>query len=226
MLMPQILVLLLAATDSRAGDPYRSMAKAVAKEARARRFESVAVQPFKAFDPQDDLAGRVVAERLIAALAGSEGLSVTAGGETPVAKPPPNPGALEPVVFEGVLRQFQIQDLEMQDTPYERERRAQLREALKKHQVDAARAAREAEQGSTRASGAILTGVLVPLKDGTLEVHVRMSDGGGGSFAAASARLSKDWGAAPKRGMGVPAAGGAAGAAAAVVWLLTRLSRA
>jgi hypothetical protein len=197
--------------------------------------KSLAIVPFKALEGGDDVGGRLVSERLALRLSGGKDLEVLDGRqlETPGrgrTRAPDGPldAVLEVDLLEEVLRQFDILDTDLPDTAEERTRRDHARGRLKSRHLEATKGAVRAESRKAEEppeAQALVTGFIVELTNGRVEVHARLAESEQFNvLASVSATVERDWGkpAPPLSRRDFVAPAGFGGAAAVVLWLLLR----
>lgn len=220
---------------ARADDPYQAMARKIAFAARAAGLKSLVVVPFKSLAVGDELGGRIVSERIALEVSGGGGLEVLDGRQLELEgagrrRAPDGPAdpALEVELFEEILRQFALVNLRIQDTHEESKKRERAAEMLTARQLESIASVKRLERRlrhEAPEAEALVTGVLAPLSDGRIEVHVRLGNAATYTvIATVSAKVEKDWGEppppAPPRDYSAPA--GLAGAAAVATWFLIR----
>lgn len=244
--MPMASALLLAslgAALAAAGDadPYVRLGRALALRAGQAGLESVAVVPFVSLAPEEGRLGELVSERIAVHLSSEEGLLVLDGRqlEAPGAgrsRAPDGPAASEQDVdlYGEVLKQFAAMDLGLQQSFEEVENRRlaarMIRQRLVESEAGVERLKARARKEPPEAQ-ALLTGIVVPLADGRVEVLARLTETERYAVVATvSAKVPKDWGAPPPpapdpfAGAGPGAAG--AGLVAVLGWFVSRALRA
>lgn len=219
--------------SARPEDPYEAMARKLAFAARGTGMSSLAVAPFRPLDGVDEIGGRLVGERIALRISAGGGLEVLdgrelAGGGRRLSPDGPLTPSLEVELLDEVLRQFEILDLGLQDTADERDRRNDARRALKARQLEASKGAEQRkrrQQEEPPEAQALVTGFLVPLSDGRVEVHARLVNAEKVTvLASVSAQVDKDWGepapAATRRDYF--SAAGLIAASASALWFLAK----
>lgn len=215
-------------------DPYAAMARRLAFAAREANLESLVIVPFKSLESGDALGGRLVAERLALGIGSSGGLQVLDGrqleGEGGGRRRAPDGPAPEEDkdLYGEVLKQFALHELGVKESLDHFENRKKAEGIIRQRLIDTHakldRLASRARQEPPEAQ-ALVTGVLVPLADGRMEIHARLADSGTFAvIASVSAKVPKDWGMplppAPPRDFTGPAV--LSGAGLALLWFLAR----
>lgn len=222
------------AAQASAEDPYAAMSRRLAFAAREANLQSLVVVPFKSLESGDLLGGRLVAERLALGITTSGGLQVLdgrqlegeGGGRRRALDGPASDADID--LYGEVLKQFAIHDLGVKESFEHIENRKVAEAIIRQRLVDShAKLDRLASRarGEPPEAQALVTGLLVPLADGSMEVHARLADAGTFAVVATvSAKVPKDWGAPPPppppRDFTGPAV--LSGAGLALLWFLSR----